>query len=156
MRAVVCDWCAAVTTSPGGWYEVTPTGTPSHSVFAESPRTFCGLDCLGDFIDDARTSPTGEVTGAAPVPATVDVGPVIPACRDSDVQIPAVEPDRTVPPRRPMSVVSPADALAAAPETEPAAEVGPAAPRETTLVAAPVEAAPLLRGLGRGLGRTGS
>jgi hypothetical protein len=160
MRALVCDWCARVTTTLDGWYELQPTGDVQHPVFDHSPRTFCGLDCLGDYVDDARTSPTGHVMGAAPMPTEV----ALPAAErepgssehpPAEPEVPAVEPEREETGRRPVSIVALAAALAADRALEGDIELEAEAASLEQDPPLPETPAPL-RGLGRGLGRTGS
>ena len=150
MRALVCDWCGSVSTSRDGWYEVCAASASRHAAFDEAPRTFCGLDCLGDFVDDARTSPNGVVAGATPAPDRIDVSEARPAALAA---APAV--GQAVPQLQPEEV--PARPALVGLVTAPAAPAVPLAPA-ADLVAdeePPVVEEPL-RGLGRGLGRTGS
>lgn len=123
MRALVCDWCGAVSVPHEGWLHVHETPAMLNGPLSGEPRTFCSLDCLGLLLDDLRTSPTGAVTGNTPPPVQVDV---------RAEQPPVVEPY---------------------PEpVEPSQLPGDA---EFDVVRIVTEPTPL-RGLGRGLGRTGS
>lgn len=140
MRALVCDWCGAVTTSREGWYEVQAASASRHAAFEDTPRSFCGLDCMADFVDDARTSPTGEVTGAAPLPVEVELAAV-----EAAEPVPAVEPIAKRAAVLGLALTGPHDDAESADEPEVDAAVDAIA-----------EVEPPLRGLGRGLGRTGS
>jgi hypothetical protein len=94
MHAVVCDWCGTVNVSAAGWLVVNEPEPVGESPFTGRYRTFCGADCLGDFVDDVRTVPAGGSLSHTPAPARLGpLPPVKPAAPATPVapvvQLPA-------------------------------------------------------------------